>query len=782
MKRVSVFIFVFFFFALITGVVATPFTPTSSPTGTNAGQNSQLVNFSIQNIGNANITQLNITLPPTFTFTGTSGTTTSSPYTASSSAPSWINSSSIGIVGDSATQYFWIYTNTPTTTGSYSFNVTTLDTNGVFNSSNVTFTLFDTLAPTYSSNTTSPSTNTTYAANQPYWINITWTDGVGISKVLLEHNFTGSSSVHNETMSNSSSVYYFNVTDLSAGSYLWRVYANDTNNTFNSTPQFTYSVPQALNELKIYLNGSLNRNITSINNTAVNITVNASCNQPTCTISILRDGTSIATSQPNPYSTNNVITSIGLHNYSVSVSGNANYTSNSTTYFVATTPGYSTSTANIPLTFSNTTAGTINIVFDSNPSLVSATIQGDWSGTATNYTMSNTSGLSFYYNTTFPAGTNIWKIYAVYANHSFNLTTSNSFTINKAAPSITLSITPEWTLDSPVQTNVTCRIGVSGLTLALYKNGTSITTPDVQTFPAGSIYVYLCNNTVNQNYTTNTATNTLVIKPKSSASLIFVQAPTIIEVVQNSSNVSEIKIKNIGPIAQNVTLQLSGIDADWYSLNQMTTNIFAGSNATFTATFKVGNVDVKGYSGKFNVSSTNATISQDFTLRVLPSEETKLKINDTIAIYKLDASKLENRLNESKTKISNVAEIEQKITELKSKLKQAEDYINSNDYFSAQQTSETIKPLISEIENQLEITEAGSKVRVSSRILLPIVGVVIVVAVGVATYLFWPVKKGYTPGTGYTYTGGERKGLFNVFKNLVSKFKRKKKTEPVSLS
>ncbi len=767
------------FFTSITAAVS--FTPTSDPTGTNTGQSSQLVNFSIQNTGTINITQLNITLPPGFTFTGASGTTTTSPYTASLSTPSWTNSSSIGIVGNGTTQYFWIYVNTPSTNGSFGFNITTLDASATFSSSNVTFSLFDTIAPFYSSNTTSPSTNTTYSINQSYWFNITWSDGLGMSKALIEHNITGSGTPHNETMSNSSSVYYFNVTDLAAGTYVWRVYANDTNNTFNSTPQFSYSIRQATNNLNVFLNGALNKNVTAVVNTGINVTVNTTCTQSTCTITIARDGTNIVSGATTPYYTNDTISSVGSHYYTVNTAGNVNYTNGSSTYYIAIVPSYSTSTSNIPVTYSNSTTGTINITFTSNPSLSNVLIQGDWSGTATNYTMPNSSGTNYYFNATFPAGTSTWKIYGNYSGYLFNLTGPNSFTINKAAPNITLSVTPQWTLDIPVQTNASCTVGLSGFTAYLYRNGTLVTNPDVQTFSAGSTYEYLCNNTVNQNYTSDNIKNILKVRATPLSALNFVQTPTLIEIVQNSSATSEVKVKNTGNTAQNVTLGLLGIDKSWYSISPATFNIFVNQNATFTITFTIGNADIKDYSAKFNMSSSNATVSQDFTLRVLPSAETKLKINDTLTLYKLDASKLENKLNEIKTKINNTAAVEQKLEELKSALKQAEDYINSNNYFQAQQKFETIKSLISEIESQLKVTQTtGAKVEIPSKVWLVIGGVAIVIVVGILLYLFLPAKKGYKPETKeYIYGGEKRRSSFDMFKNLLSKFKRKKKTETV---
>lgn len=756
--------------------LAVPFTPTSDPTGINAGQGSQLVNFSIQNIGSLNITQLNVTLPPSFTFTGSSGTTTTS-YTASTTAPSWINSSSVGIVGNGVNQSFWIYANTPVSTGSYSFNITTLGINGVFNSSNVTFSLFDTLAPTFSSNGTSPASNTTYAPNQSYWFNITWTDNVDISKVLIEHNLTGSGTPHNDTMSNVTSIYYLNARDLSAGTYVWRVYANDTNNTFNSTSQFTYSIRQATNTLSVYLNGTLNSNITSLVNTAVNVTGVGSCTQSACNISISRDGTTIASLKPNPFLTNDVIASVGLHNYTVSITGNANYTSNSATFYVATTPGYTVSTSNIPLTFSNGTSN-ITITFDSIPSLSDIFIKGGWA--TTNVTLSNSSTTVYAYNSTLPAGSHTWTIFGNYSSHIFNIT-SGSFTINKASPTLTLSITPQWTLDTPVETNVSCSTSISALTGKLYRNATSVTNPDVQTFSAASIYIYVCNNTVNQNYTTDSLTNTLYIRPKPTATLSFVQTPALVEVVQNSSGTAEVKVKNTGTVTQSISVELEDIDKSWYAVDKSGVATGAGLNATFSITFNVPNADVKEYKSKFVAKSSNGTVNQDFTLKVLPSAETKSKINDTLAIYKLDANKLESKFNEIKNEINNTESVEQKVNELKAALKQAEDYINANNYFQAQQTFETIKSLISQVEDQLKASETPLQVQIPSKVWVVIIVVVVLLVSVAVTYLFWPAKKGYKAETSEYVFGAreEKRTLLDTLKNFFSKFKRKKKQETV---
>lgn len=769
------------FFAISHIASAVAFTASSSPTSVNAGQ-TELLNFTIQNIGSVNITQANITLPSGFVFSS-SGTTTTG-YSALSSSPSWGNTSSVGIVGNGETQYFWFYSTTPANPVNYGFNVSVVDANGVFNSTNISVNLFDILAPQYASNTTSPSTNSTYVQGQLYWINATWTDNVAVSKVLIEHNFTGSSTPHNESMNSSSSTYYLNASDIAAGNYVWRIYANDTNNTFNSTPQFTYNLNKAVSEMRIFLNGTLNGNITSINNTAVNITVNATCSQPGCTIAVSRDGTSITSGASNPYvRSDDVITTIGLHNYSVTASGNTNYTSNSSIYYAATVPRFSTSTT-APVTFSNGSSSIV-FTFDNNPAFASITLQGGWSGTATNYSLTNNSATVYHYNNSFPAGASVWTLFATYSNHTFNAT-RGSFTINEAAPTLSLNATPQWTLDSPIQTNVTCKSDVHILTPKLYRNGTAVNNPDIQTFAAGTIYEYFCNNTVNQNYTASSQKNILYIRSTPTANIMFVEAPASVEVVQNTTKAVTIKIKNIGNVGQNVSVKLSDIDGSLFEFVPVTKDILVGQTADFVLTFNISNLNLKEYIGNLSASSQNWTIYQTLTLRIMPSNETKIELKDKLALFALEVSKLESEISKDKVAGMNVLDAEAKLEELKSKLQEAENQANSGKYFEAYQNFETIDSLITETRELLKaLPQVGGTTGFSNIWIFVGVGIAVIAIGGFVVYLFLPPKQGYKPETGeYTWSGKAKeafpkKGIFGRIKELVSKlFKREPKVQP----
>ncbi len=99
----------------------------------------------------------------------------------------------------------------------------------------------DTTPPVWSSNDTDPTPPA--SPGQTYWFNLSWSDADSdISTVLFESNFSGG--MTNVTMSNEGSVYY-NYSDLPSGIYVWRAYANDTSNNWNSSDQWVYEVSTA---------------------------------------------------------------------------------------------------------------------------------------------------------------------------------------------------------------------------------------------------------------------------------------------------------------------------------------------------------------------------------------------------------------------------------------------------------------------------------------------------------------------------------------------------------
>jgi len=129
--------------------------------------------------------------------------------------------------------------------------------------------------PTYYDNKSSPTSPVQYLPGKFYQFNLTWDDVEGVSTVLIENDFNGT--LHNDTVTTYRTIsgnrkeYYFNVTDLPAGTYHWREYANNTDDIWNYTPQWTYEVTKNVTSMQLYLNGT-DGNYDVYRNQTVNIT------------------------------------------------------------------------------------------------------------------------------------------------------------------------------------------------------------------------------------------------------------------------------------------------------------------------------------------------------------------------------------------------------------------------------------------------------------------------------------------------------------------------------
>jgi PGF-pre-PGF domain-containing protein len=200
--------------------------------------------------------------------------------------------------------------------------------------------------PTWSNNVFSPS-SPTYSANQNYQFNITWSDDVALNTVFIEHNFTGSSTPHNTSFSgNESGVFYFNVSDLAAKAYVWRSYANDSSNNFNSTSQFIYTVSKSSSEMQLYLNETRDDEAYLQNKTA-NITVVLNVQNKYVNLTSNMSGWVLQTGV-TPLINYTNLTTLGSFNMTGYWLGDENYTADSESWFasVVTTTVATTTTTN----------------------------------------------------------------------------------------------------------------------------------------------------------------------------------------------------------------------------------------------------------------------------------------------------------------------------------------------------------------------------------------------------------------------------------------------------
>ncbi|RLG12697.1 MAG: hypothetical protein DRN71_05815 [Candidatus Nanohalarchaeota archaeon] len=131
------------------------------------------------------------------------------------------------------------------------YNITAVyggDVNCSFGSVTYFLDVLDNEAPAWSLNKTNPAGTANYSLGQEYEFNVTWSDNVGVDCAVLE--FDGV----NYSMTNVSGEYFYSVYDLSVGSYLWRVYANDASGNMNVTDTWVYTVDVA-DKIALYIDG-----------------------------------------------------------------------------------------------------------------------------------------------------------------------------------------------------------------------------------------------------------------------------------------------------------------------------------------------------------------------------------------------------------------------------------------------------------------------------------------------------------------------------------------------
>ena len=216
----------------------------------------------------------------------------------------------------------------------------------------------DTTPPTGANPTTQPASGATYNASTIYTFNTTWTDTNGISTVLFQENFTGVPQNHTVTTV-TGNIYSYNYTPLGAGTYAWRMYANDTYGNWNAIAAQTYTVNQAPSNISLYLNGTT-KNFPAQINDSVNIT--AVLNIPAHgSIGIYLNGILIASGNDTVTNITSFLTN-GTQNVTAVYNATQNYTASNASLSIVV--GDARGPATIPLyPANNSYVNMVNITF-----------------------------------------------------------------------------------------------------------------------------------------------------------------------------------------------------------------------------------------------------------------------------------------------------------------------------------------------------------------------------------------------------------------------------------
>jgi hypothetical protein len=125
----------------------------------------------------------------------------------------------------------------------------------------------------------------------------------------------------------------------------------------------------------------------------------------------------------------------------------------------------------------------------------------------------------------YSAGTFTWTCNITSGTNYNSASVSKIQVISQATPAISLSILPAESVTYPTQTNASCVASSIGneVTPQMFRNSSSVSNPDIATLAVGN-YIYFCNNTATQNYTTTQTQKTLVVSTVA-LPVITIQSP-----------------------------------------------------------------------------------------------------------------------------------------------------------------------------------------------------------------------------------------------------------------
>ncbi len=377
-----------------------------------------------------------------------------------------------------------------------------------------------------------------YAPGKDYSVELRWQNITGnISFVILEANFTGTlqnytrdwtqavgpigslNTLASPGTSNGTGEYWKNFTQEDfpgTGDYQYRWISNSTTGGFNSTNSVTFTVVK---------NTSTSQNINlTFNGTegAATLTypavVNASGTNnsqafsgQTISFTLMRNSTVIGSGGVSEI----IRLLVGDYNYTYNTSGNLNYSIAFKNFTLRIGKGQisvslflnSTQNSNKTYTYpqainstgskSTTVESQYNISLFRDGRIVSSSTSGD-------LTQENIFLVPGTYN------------YTVLFNGSSNYTdvvTTFYATVSKGIPSISLTVSPSFTVSEGTSVTVTCSVSslnneVTSLTLT--RDGQTVSNPHTTTPAAGS-YLYQCNTGSTQNYSASSSSNTLQV-------------------------------------------------------------------------------------------------------------------------------------------------------------------------------------------------------------------------------------------------------------------------------
>lgn len=416
---------------------------TTSSGGTSYSVNEDVgfvYNITVNNtdsLGTANITQVNITFPNSFSFLVNSNGTDAGThtFTNTSTVLSWNND---GLVMNLTWKYFW-FNLTASTPGSYNLSVATTNATGT-ETTNISVTINDTTAPSSIDFVSPTESNNANLSQSNIAINVTATDN-GVIDTIIARLFNSTGNQINSSTS-STSPLFINFTGLSDGIYYFNATVNDTYGNSNSTSTRTITLDTTY-PLIDYGTGteSDNANV-SQSNVYVNVSVTET-NEANITFRIYNSTGEVNTTTYTDGTRTVNWTSLadGTYTYNATVidyAGNSNTTPTRTITLDSTNP-IITLIAPADSTSSTTSAYnfTFNVTDDQTISNCSLIFDGSIINTLTS--VNNSGGTNGMYNSSLSIATHTWSINCTDIAGNVGNSSTRTLIVSAAATTTTTS-------------------------------------------------------------------------------------------------------------------------------------------------------------------------------------------------------------------------------------------------------------------------------------------------------------------------------------------------------
>ncbi|MEM5814380.1 MAG: hypothetical protein QXD77_01025 [Candidatus Aenigmatarchaeota archaeon] len=188
----------------------------------------------------------------------------------------------------------------------------------------------------------------------------------------------------------------------------------------------------------------------------------------------------------------------------------------------------------------------------------------------------------------------------------------------------------------------------------------------------------------------------------STLDLTITNWPKSLSIVQGESKTADLMVKNSGSkTIYNMITKAEGVDESW-AKGSAISSIEPGQSYNLPVSFSIpANAGVKNYPIVYVASSSNATARASADLAVLPNENTKKTINETLTNLTWQYGAMAKKLEELAAKGTNVTAVNATLNEAKTLIEQANGYAATGDWFSVNSMLPQIQSALNNAETKM---------------------------------------------------------------------------------